>query len=375
MRWHSEQRSVINKKGKIHLSLITDALYLSMKNLNFIFLISFFLWLKESNAQVNNEIPGIHIAPAPLFRDPITDGAADPVMVWDREEKKWWMLYSQRRANVEAPDVAFCYGTDIGIATGENNGHDWVYRGILNLEFEKGKNTFWAPDIVYHNGEYHMFVVYIQGVRMHWGGKARMAHYVSKNLWDWKFIGFLKLSSENVIDASLMQMPDKIWRMWYKDDAHNAAIMMAESKDLYKWTNNENPVLNQTQQEGPINFKFGDYYWMITDEWHGMRVYRSKDANTWEKQGLILDSASSRNEDRPSGAHGDVVVLSDKAYIFYFTHPGRKTHGDATLRADGIYPFDERRSSIQVAPLEIKDGTLVSDRSKPFDFWLTSPSP
>ena len=38
MRWHSEQRSVINKKGKIHLSLITDALYLSMKNLNFIFL-------------------------------------------------------------------------------------------------------------------------------------------------------------------------------------------------------------------------------------------------------------------------------------------------------------------------------------------------
>ncbi|MDQ2864330.1 MAG: glycosyl hydrolase, partial [Bacteroidota bacterium] len=75
----------------------------------------------------------------------------------------------------------------------------------------------------------------------------------------------------------------------------------------------------------------------------------------------------------PSGAHGDVIVLKDKAYIFYFTHPGRKTHGDATMRPDGIYPFDERRSSIQVAPLKIKNGTLVSDRMKPFDFWLTSP--
>ncbi|MEO8414259.1 MAG: family 43 glycosylhydrolase [Ginsengibacter sp.] len=344
-----------------------------MKISYYIFLISCFLFVKRTNAQENSNIPKNHMAPAPLFRDPITDGAADPVMVWNREEKKWWMLYSQRRANVEAPDVAFCYGTDIGIASGDENGQTWVYRGTLNLEFEKGKNTFWAPDVVYQNGTYHMFVVYIQGVRSHWGGKARMVHYTSKNLWDWKFTGFLKLSSETVIDASLMQMPDKTWRMWYKDDAHNASIMMAESKDLYKWDLIDKPVLDQTRQEGPINFKFGGYYWMITDEWHGMRVYRSKDANSWEKQGLILDSASNRNEDRPSGAHGDVVVVHDKAYIFYFTHPGRKTHAGATMRADGIYPFDERRSLIQVAPLEIKNGTLVSDRNTPFDFWLTVP--
>lgn len=346
-----------------------------MKNIYFIFLLFCFLLVKNIKAQESKTMAISHIAPAPLFRDPITDGAADPVMVWNREEKKWWMLYTQRRANTEAPDVSFCYGTDIGIAVGEKNGQDWVYRGTLKLDFEKGKNTFWAPDVVYQNGVYHMFVVYIQGVRSHWGGKARMAHYTSKNLWDWKFIGFLHLSSENVIDASLMQMPDKSWRMWYKDDAHDAQIMVAQSNNLYKWRFNKKPVLNQTQQEGPINFKFGNYYWMITDEWHGMRVYRSKDATNWEKQGLILDSASNRSEDRPSGAHGDVIVLKDRAYIFYFTHPGRKTHSDATMRPDGIYPFDERRSSIQVAPLEIKNGTLISDRNKPFDFWLTSPFP
>ena len=104
--------------------------------------------------------PG-HIAPAPMFRDPITDGAADPVMVWNREEHCWWMLYTQRRANTEAADVAYCYGTAIGIASSKDHGHTWVYRGTLNLETGKGLNTFWAPDVVYHNGVYHMFVVYL----------------------------------------------------------------------------------------------------------------------------------------------------------------------------------------------------------------------
>lgn len=44
-----------------------------------------------------------------------------------------------------------------------------------------------------------------------------------------------------------------------------------------------------------------------------MRVYKSKDCTTWEKQGLILDSASSRAEDNPSGAHGDVIVVNNNA--------------------------------------------------------------
>jgi hypothetical protein len=38
-----------------------------------------------------------------------------------------------------------------------------------------------------------------------------------------------------------------------------------------------------------------------------MRIYRSSDLEHWEKQGLILDKASSRPEDTPSGAHGDTV--------------------------------------------------------------------
>jgi len=109
-------------------------------------------FLSTNAVAQTDSIPKNHIAPAPLFRDPVTDGAADPVLIWNREEKKWWMLYSQRRANTESADVAFCYGTDIGIASGENNGQTWVYRGTLKLEFGAGRKTFWAPEIVYQDG-------------------------------------------------------------------------------------------------------------------------------------------------------------------------------------------------------------------------------
>src|ERR1035437_7739267 len=53
-------------------------------------------------------------APAPLFRDPIYDGASDPVAIWNRQERNWWLLYTQRRANVDGPGVARVHGCDIG---------------------------------------------------------------------------------------------------------------------------------------------------------------------------------------------------------------------------------------------------------------------
>ena len=115
-------------------------------------------------------------APAPMYRDPITDGAADPALVWNRAEKCWWMLYTQRRANTEAENVAYCYGTAIGIASSDDNGQTWVYRGTLDLQIDPGHNTFWAPDIVWENGKYHLFVAYIRSVRTNWGGHARIVH-------------------------------------------------------------------------------------------------------------------------------------------------------------------------------------------------------
>ena len=36
---------------------------------------------------------------APLFRDPIYDGAADPTIIWNPKEKAWWIFYTNRRAS------------------------------------------------------------------------------------------------------------------------------------------------------------------------------------------------------------------------------------------------------------------------------------
>ncbi|WP_217447628.1 hypothetical protein [Maribellus comscasis] len=256
----------------------------------------------------------IRQAPAPLFRDPVYDGAADPVVFWNNYEKEWWMFYTARRANADAADVAYCFGTNIGIASSGDNGKSWVYRGELDLDFENGKNTFWAPDVVYFSGKYHLFVTYKKGVRNHWGGKSSIAHYTSENAWDWKIEGMLSLSSEDVIDGTLFQQEDGTWKMWYKD---NSQSWLAESDDLYSWEWRKNPVIADKPHEGPIIFEFEGYYWLITDEWAGMGVYRSNDLENWEKQSYpILNQPSSRTEDKPSGAHGDVVVIDNNAIYF-----------------------------------------------------------
>jgi beta-xylosidase len=309
-------------------------------------------------------------APAPLFRDPVYDGAADPVVVWNRAEKNWWILYTARRANQEGPDVAYCYGTNIGAASSDDHGQTWIYRGEPELNFEPGKNTFWAPDIVFHKGEYHMFVVYIRGARIHWGGEKSIHHYTSTDLWHWKHAGPLKLSSNTVIDATLLRMPNGRFRMWYKDEERGSITMMSESSDLYEWTNSSEPAIGGQAQEGPKVFEFKGYYWMLADEWHGMRVYRSTDLTAWEMQGLVLDKPSNRPDDTPSGAHGDVVVIGDKAYVFYFTHPGRKTHLEGTPDVNGNYPYFIRRSGLQVAELTFENGTLNCNRDKDFMFYL-----
>ncbi|GAO41558.1 family 43 glycosylhydrolase [Flavihumibacter petaseus] len=313
---------------------------------------------------------GLRIAPAPLYRDPIYDGAADPTVVYHPEKKEWWMFYTQRRANQMSANVGFCYGTGIGIAVSADHGKTWVYKGNPVLEFEEGVNTFWAPDIILDKGVYHMFVAYIRGVRNDWGGKAVITHYTSKDLWHWQHEGPLKLSSDNVIDPTFLKLADGKWHIWYKDDTRNAVTMTGESGDLKNWKLVDTPAIGGKPHEGPKAFRFKGNYWMITDEWAGQRVYRSDDALRWERQGMVLDKNGVRREDSPTGAHADVVVVGEKAYIFYFTHPGRKVHFEGELDKDGTYSYSNKRTSIQVAELVYKDGTLVAVRDEPFDFYL-----
>ena len=309
-------------------------------------------------------------APAPMFRDPIYDGPADPVVVYNPTTKQWQMFYTQRRANVESANVAYCYGCKIGVAYSPDNGRTWVYKGALDLAIEPGENTWWAPEIAFDGTQYHLFVTYIQGVRNDWGGASRTAHYVSADLWNWKFRDFADFDSDAVIDISAFQMPDKTWKLWYKDQSNGGSISSSTSPDLQTWKRDAVPAIPTGAQEGPKVFRFKDHYWMIADEWHGQRVYRSDDTISWEKQSLVLDVPGTRPQDTPQGAHADVIVVGDHAYIVYFTHPGRARHTDSTMLPNGNFPYEQRRSVIQVAELTEQNGTLTCDRNAPFNFYL-----
>lgn len=84
-------------------------------------------------------------AEAPLFRDPIYDSATDPVVIWNKTEKCWWMLYTQRRSARVNIGVSHIHGTAIGVASSQD-GSRWLYRGTLpNLDFEIRKDSNFIP--------------------------------------------------------------------------------------------------------------------------------------------------------------------------------------------------------------------------------------
>jgi hypothetical protein len=305
-------------------------------------------------------------APAPLFRDPIYDGAADPTIIWNQAEKSWWILYTNRRAAAEGPGLAWVHGTDIGVASSPD-GADWLYRGTLRgLEFEPGRNTFWAPEVLWHAGLYHMYVSYVRGVPTSWNYGRSIVHMTSANLWDWQFQSILPLSSQQVIDACVFRLPQGGWRLWYKDETHQAFTYTAGSPDLYHWTAG-GPVVTDCAHEGPNVFQWRGAYWMITDPWHGLGVYRSADLETWTREGTILDRPGQRSEDGTIGHHADVLVQGDEAYVFYFTHPGVAGMAPGDARWD----YHKRRTSLQVARLDLSDGKLVCDRDQEFELKLT----
>ncbi|MBR4865975.1 MAG: glycosyl hydrolase [Clostridia bacterium] len=309
----------------------------------------------------------MRIAPAPLYRDPIFDGPTDPTIIYNRQEKSWWIVYTSRRANVPCHNVSWVHGTDLGIASSSDNGQSWLYRGTMNLEaIEPGRNTFWAPEILWADGCYHMFVSYITGVPDSWRGDRRILHYTSDNLWDWKFEHVVPLPSHKVIDACVHAVPGGGWRMWYKDEDHQSHTHFADSPDLFTWEHRGIATIDQ-EQEGPNVFTLGGKYWMIADVWDGQAVYHSDDLLNWNRQeGTIMAGAGKRKEDGNRAHHADVLVVDDHAYIFYFVHPGQKEYAYDSELGNILH----RRSSVQTAELRLVDGKLVSIRDEEFDFYL-----
>ena len=239
------------------------------------------------------------LADKPLFRDPIYDGAADPTIIWNNNEKKWFMFYTNRRANVKGLDgVSWVHGTRIGIAESSDVGATWKYRDTCDIQYRLTEYTHWAPEVIENNGLYHMFLSYVPGIFTNWDHPRWIVHLTSRNLINWK--------GKN---------------------------------------------------------------WMLVDNWNGIGIYSSEDFINWKRQEKnILQEPGKGLDDNVIGGHPDIVVNGERAYIFYFTHPGR------TIDNRGKDDYQTRRSSIQVAELEYVDGQIICNRDEPVYINLSLPN-
>jgi len=316
------------------------------------------------------------LAPKPVFRDPVYDGAADPMVIWNPLVSKWWMFYTNRRANMTSlPGVSWVFGTPIGIAE-STDGANWKYLGTANfndLPAEcggKDSATLWAPDIALgDDGKWHMYLSIEPGIDVKWGLPGFIAHLSSTNLRDWKYENRLSQLGTHVIDADILKMPDGMWRMYYKDSKQYSHIGVTESKDLYSWSEPKEAL--KINGEGPIAFQWKGYYWLVVDTWNGQTVHRSKDGNTWEVQPgtpLLPDGDGTGKDDIPNALHANVVISNNRVYMYYFTHPGR-------IGADkGKDGYEQRRTSIQVVEIKLNEaGWLAANRNEPTYLALSKP--
>lgn len=310
------------------------------------------------------------LAPKPLYRDPVYDGAADPVVIWNKKEKKWFMFYTNRRAtDTTAAGVTWVHGTRIGIAESKDGGATWQYRDTANINYRPTPQyTHWAPEVVEDNGVYHMFLTYVPGIFTDWNHPRSILHLTSSDLLNWKYESSLVLATDKVIDACVYQLPDGTWRMWYNNERDGKSIYYADSPDLYHWQDKGKALTERG--EGPKVFRWQGRYWMVIDKWKGLGVYSSSDLKQWQGQPeRLLELPGKGPFDQAIGGHPDVLVQGDRAFLFYFTHPGRSA--GASSASTGL---DTKRSLIQVVELRYQAGKLTADRDQPTYIKLDPPA-
>jgi hypothetical protein len=308
--------------------------------------------------------------PKPLYDDPIEHGAADPVIIYNKHVNKWWMFYTNRRATLtDSTGVQWVHGTRIGIAE-SSNGRSWKYRDTANINYRPDSGyTHWAPDVFENNGTYHMYLTYVPGVFKDWNHPRVIVHLTSPDLQNWNYQSTLKLANawlpsdptnniwrQKVIDASVYKISDTLYRMWYNNERDGKSIYYADSKDLYNWADKGKAIA--TRGEGPKVFYWQQQYFMIVDAWKGMEIFSSKDLLNWTKQtNRILENPGKGKDDQFIGGHCDVVVNNNRAFVYYFTHPGRRKDKPAPRGS-----FNDKRSVVQLAEFKYVNGEITCNR-------------
>jgi hypothetical protein len=146
--------------------------------------------------------------------------------------------------------------------------------------------------------------------------------------------------------------------MWYNNERTGKTTYYADSPDLYHWTDKGSAHLPKDRGEAPLAFYWQGHYWLLIDLLGniGLGAYRSDDALTWERQpASLLEKPGTGKDDQNGGHHPEVIVSGDRAFLYYFVHPG--------VAADDPSKRDSKRSSIQVVELKYADGWLTCDRN------------
>ena len=209
----------------------------------------------------------------------------------------------------------------------------------------------------------------VPGIFQDWNAPRDIIHLTSKDLRKWKYESTLKLASDRVIDACVIRAAGRHMAHVVQERARqDGSMYYADSPDLYQWRT-KGVAIPGSRGEGPKVFGWRGRYWMIADVWDGLAVYSSSDCLKWERQANnVLKEPGVVPTDRSKGSHADVVVSGDRAFIFYFVH---QRGADAEGKDAGW----NRRTVIQVAELEYRDGAIVCDRNKPVPIALVPPRP
>lgn len=256
----------------------------------------------------------------PLFVDPVYNGSTDPMVCYNPVTGTYYMYYTSRRSNVQGlGGIESIHGCPIGMAESRDGGATWEYIGDAVIDYAPDENpTYWAPEVIYANGKFHMYLTYVPGIFDNWDHPRDIVHLTSDNGREWHTESVLDLAVRKVIDACVAQLPDGTWRLWYNNEPDGKTIFYADSEDLYNWTDKGKVTSIVTAGEGPNVFNFKGKTYMIVDEWKGLSVFTTDDYDNWTKQDGAYLINGENGQDR--GNHADVEVVDGHAYMFYFTN-------------------------------------------------------
>jgi hypothetical protein len=103
-----------------------------------------------------------------------------------------------RGTAANAPGVTWVHGSNIGMAESADGGATWTYRGTADITYGKdthpGDYTYWAPEVIWFEGTYHMYLSYVPGIFADWNHPREIVHLTSKDGVKWTTVAKVDLT-------------------------------------------------------------------------------------------------------------------------------------------------------------------------------------